>query len=342
LPKATQPPADGPQVTDFAQDVQVGLLGVVPTNDALDVLSVTWSCEDAFAWTAASNPKLVTRMKVSDLSSLPNVANWRTNFCANAPDSVLSPTGDYSFARSDRGDQFYFRASTDPTQPSTFSFGTAARNGDGSITYTRQGAADEGLFDAASGTITVKVALSKLNALLPAGHAPLAPGAVLAGLRGQTFTAGVNAKTDIARGGTQYTIACGGPDGGGNAGGPPGKGDGNVVRVTGGGAIDGKRERFNVQASNGFGTSPPAGQIRYQDRGNGFEMVSDSIDTFHQNGLNEVVLTGSGHVGGTAVTFTARVQDNGEAGSNDYFSIVISGFPPAQGNLTQGNIQFHF
>jgi hypothetical protein len=341
LPKATKPPAI-PQVTDFAQDVQVGLLGVVPTNDPLDVLSVTWSCEDPFAGTASSNPKLVTRMKVSDLSSLPGAANWRTNFSANAPDSVLSPTGDYSFARSDRGDQFYFRASTDPTQPSTFSFGTAVRNGDGSITYTRQGAADEGLFDSAAGTVTVKVALAKLNALLPAGHAALAPGAVLAGLRGQTFTAGANAKTDIARGGTQYTIACGAPSGGGNTGGPPGKGNGNVVRVTGGGAIDGKRERFDVQASNGFGTSPPAGQVRYRDQGNGFEMVSDTIDTFSQNGSNEVVLTGTGHVGGTAVTFTVRVQDNGEGGTNDFFSIVMPGFPSSQGTLTQGNIQFHF
>src|SRR5712672_2280967 len=103
-------------------------------------------------------------MKVSDLSSLPGATNWRTNFAANAPDSVLSPTGDYSFARSDRGDQFYFRASTDPTQPSTFSHGTAVRDSDGTVAYTRTDAADEGLFDPASGTITVKVALSKLNA----------------------------------------------------------------------------------------------------------------------------------------------------------------------------------
>jgi hypothetical protein len=328
-------------VTDFAQDVQVGLLGVVPANDSLDILSVTWSCEDPFAGTASSNPKLVTRMKVSDLSALPGVANWRTNFSANAPDSVLSPSGDYSFARSDRGDQFYFRASTDPTQPSTFSFGTAVRNGDGSIAYTRKGAADEGLFDSASGTVTVKVALATLNALLPAGHAPLAPGAVLAGLRGQTFTAGANAKTDIARGGTQYTVACAGATGGNN-GGPGGKGDGNVEHVDGGGSIDGKRERFDFHARNGFGTSRPAGQVQYLDNGNGFEMVSDTIDSFSQNGSNEVVLSGTGHVGRTAVTFTARVQDNGERGTNDYFSIVISGFPSAQGTLTQGNIQFHF
>jgi len=340
LPKAAKPPAS-PQVTDFAQDVQVGLLGVAPANDPLDILSIAWSCEDPFAGTRSSNPKLVTRMKVSDLSSLPGAANWRTNFAANAPDAVLSPTGDYSFARSDRGDQLYFRASTDPTQPSTFSYGTAMRNGDGSITYTRQGAADEGLFDSAAGTITVKVALSKLNALLPAGHAALAPGTVLAGLRGQTFTSQANAKTDIARGGTQYTIACGAATGGG-PGGPPGRGTGNVVRVTGAGGIDGKREQFNLQVDNGFGTSLPDGQIRYRDNGNGFEMVSDSVDTFQQNGSNEVVLTGKGHVGGTAVTYTVRVQDNGEAGSNDFFSILLSSGQSAQGTLTQGNIQFHF
>jgi hypothetical protein len=54
------------------------------------------------------------------------------------------------------------------------------------------------------------------------------------------------------------------------------------------------------------------------------------------------VLTGTGHVGGTPVTFTVRVQDNGEAGTNDFFSIVMPGFPSSQGTLTQGNIQFHF
>jgi hypothetical protein len=340
LPRATRPPAT-PQVTDFAQDVQIGLLGVVPVNDPLDILSIAWSCEDPGAGTPSSNPKLVTKMRVSDLSLVPEAANWRTNFVANAPDSVLSPTGDYSFARSDRGDQFYFRASTDPTQPSTFSYGTAVRNSDGSIAYTRRDAADEGLFDPASGTITVKVALSKLNALLPAGHTPLAPRAVLAGLRGQTFTSNVNAKTDIARGGTQYVIACGGATAHGDDGGPPGKGNGNVVEVTGEGAIDGKRERFELEVENGFGSSRPSGEIRYRDRGNDFEMVSDTVDTFTQNGTNEVVLSGTGHIGRTAVTYTVRVQDNGE-GTKDFFSIVIPGFPSAQGTLTQGNIQFHF
>src|SRR5207244_1679599 len=104
--------------------------------------------------------------------------------------------------------------------------------------------------------------------------------------------------------------------------------------------IDGKRERFELEVSNGFGSSPPAGEIRYRDQGHDFEMVSDTVDTFTQNGSNEVVLSGTGHVGRSAVTYTVRVQDNGEPGTRDFFSIVIPGFPSAQGTLTQGNIQF--
>src|SRR5205823_14375841 len=139
-----------------------------------------------------------------------------------------------------------------------------------------------------------------------------------------------------------YAIASGAASAGGNKGGPPGNGNGNVVKVTGGGSIDGKRERCALEVNNGFGSSPPAGDIRYLDQGNGFEMVSDTVDTFTQNGSNEVVLSGRGHIGSTAVTYTVRVQDNGEPGTKDFFSIVIPGFAQAQGTLTQGDIRFHF
>jgi len=121
---------------------------------------------------------------------------------------VLSPTGDYSFGLSDRGDQFYLRASTDPTQPQ-FAFGTAVRNSDGSISYTRQGTAT-GSFDSATSTITMKVPLASLNPFVTHGSA-LDPGSVLVGLRGQSFTSQVNGKRDVTRGGTQYTIGCAPP-----------------------------------------------------------------------------------------------------------------------------------
>jgi PKD repeat protein len=153
---------------------------------------------------------------VSDLSIVPPLSNWRMNFTANAPDSRLSPTGDYSFGLSDRGDQFFVRATTDALGTRTYTYGTAVREHQhrGLIAYTDRGTADSGAFDSAAGTITIKVALSKLNATLAAGHTPLGPGSVLAGLRGGAFTTGDDnaadrndrAKSDIARGGTQYAI----------------------------------------------------------------------------------------------------------------------------------------
>ncbi|HEV8685961.1 MAG TPA: DUF11 domain-containing protein [Gaiellaceae bacterium] len=193
----------GSQVTDFQHDVADALLVVTPTDDPLDILSIKYSCEGIGAST-----QLVASMKVSgSLGGLDSGLNWRMNFAANAPNSVLSPTGDYSFGLSDRGDQFFLRASTDPTQPSQFSFGTAVRNSDGTITHTRRGAAT-GSFNNATKTIVVKVPLSGLNPFVTHGPA-LDTGSVLVGLRGQTFTSNVNAKRDLTRGGTQSTIGCG-------------------------------------------------------------------------------------------------------------------------------------
>jgi uncharacterized repeat protein (TIGR01451 family) len=132
------------------------------------------------------------------------------NFTANAPDSTLSPTGDYSFGLSDRGDQFFLRASTDPML-SQFSFGTAVRNSDGSMSYVTRGSADSGSFDTANNTITVALSLSQLDQFV--SHGPtVRPGSTLVGLRGQAFTSNVNGKRDLTRGGTQYTVGCGAAD----------------------------------------------------------------------------------------------------------------------------------
>ena len=155
---------------------------------------------------------LVATMKVSDMTAIPPSSNWRMTFAANAPNSVLSPTNEYTFGVSDRGDGFFVRATTDPSGVQTFVYGTAKRNFDGSITYTDIGPADCGFFDQTAKTITIKVALSKLNMATPA--AQIAPGSVLAGLRGSTFTtagsgASGNNKADTARGGTQYTVTVG-------------------------------------------------------------------------------------------------------------------------------------
>jgi uncharacterized repeat protein (TIGR01451 family) len=172
--------------------------------DPIDALSIKYSCETG----APNDPLLVVQEKVSNLSSVPAGSTWMMNFTGNAPYSTLSPTGEYTFGLSDRGNMFFVQASTDPTVPQ-FSFGTAVRNSDGTISYTNRGAANSGSFNTASNTITVKVALSKLNPFASKGA--LAPGSVLVGLRGRNFTVSTDGKRDLTRGGTQYTIGCGPP-----------------------------------------------------------------------------------------------------------------------------------
>jgi len=337
LPPKSSPPADGSQVTDFAQDVQVGLLGVLPTNDALDILSVKYSCE-----TTTGGPVLVATMKVSDLTVAPPGANWRMNFAANAPDSRLSATGDYSFGVADRGDQFFVRAETPATittepfaSANQFTFGTVQRLSDGTLAYTTRGVADSGSFDMLNKTITIKVSASKLNPFVVKG-APIGLGTVLTGLRGQTFTTGANAKTDVTRGGTLFTMerCTGGTVGGGGGGGNQGP----TFRVTGSGKILGKTVSFEINADD-----LPSGRLRYSDKEQHIDFASDKITGFTRLTDNKVTFTGEATINGQKVIFTVEVEDNGDPGTNDHFKIVLTGAVTStrDGALTQGNIQFH-
>jgi hypothetical protein len=338
LPPKALPPADGSQVTDFAQDVQVGLLGVVPLNDPLDIISIKYSCENA-----TDGPVIVATMKVSDLTVVPPGSTWRMNFAANAPDSRLSLTGDYSFGLSDRGDHFFVRAQTPATvttapsvSPNQFTFGTVTRLSDGSLAYTTRGEADSGSFDSVNKTITVKVAASKLNPFVTKGP-PIGAGSVLTGLKGQTFTIGANAKTDITRGGTLFTIdRCQIGSGGGGGGG--GGGNSKAFRVTGTGKILGKVVSFEINVDD-----LPSGRLKYNDKEQNIDLISDKITGFNRLADNKVAFTGEGTVNGNKVTFTVEVEDNGESGTNDRFKIIITGFVNSmrEGALTQGNIQFH-
>ena len=87
----------------------------------------------------------------------------------------------------DRADQWFVEADTDAGGARTFSWGTAARQSDGSIVYTIKGAADSGAFDLTRRSVTVKVDAAKLNAVQTRG--PVAAGTVLMGLRGSATTA---------------------------------------------------------------------------------------------------------------------------------------------------------
>ncbi|HEY8411390.1 MAG TPA: post-COAP-1 domain-containing protein [Pyrinomonadaceae bacterium] len=338
LPAKTLPAANGPQVTDFAQDVQVGLLGVVPLNDPLDIVSVKYSCE-----TATGGPVIVATMKVSDLTLVPQGANWRMSFAANAPDTRLSATGDYSFGLSDRGDQFFVRAETPATittepflSQNQFTFGTVQRLSDGTLAYTTRGVADSGAFDMLNKTVTIKVSASKLNPFVTKGPL-IGLGTVFTGLRGQTFTTGANAKADITRGGTLFTMErCSGATGGGGGGG--GSNNGPAFRVTGNGKILGKTVSFEINADD-----LPSGRLKYKDKEQHIDFASDKITGFTRLADNKVAFTGEATINGQKVMFTVEVEDNGEPGTSDHFRIVMTGAATStrDGNLTQGNIQFH-
>lgn len=333
LPVPSAPGADDPEVSDFAQDVATGLLVHVPLDDPLDILSIDYQCEDD----ETDGLTLIADMVVSDLSVVVPESNYRVNFTANAPYSEMSPTGLYTFGLSDRGDQFYVRVTTgaDGTQGTTW--GTAERQSDGSIAYTARGAAESSI-DTTTETITFKVPVSELNTVLPASATPLGEGSVLVGLRGQAFTSGANAKRDLTRGGTQYTLGnCDGDNGNGGGGNGGGENDAPIIKVTGGGKIDGKNVTFGFNADHA-----PGGNLNYKDKAADIHLLSDTIDTFvadEEN--NRVTFTGTGRIGNQPVTFLVTVTDNGEPGRNDTFQIEIGNGYSKVGTLTSGNIQVH-
>lgn len=342
-PVAPSPPPPAPpgaQVSDFSHDAVAGLLATIPTDHPLDILSITYGCE-----AATDGRKLVTAtMRVSDLASIPAAANWRMNLTANAP-ALLA----------DRGDQFFVRASTDTVTP-TFTYGTTRRNSDGSLTNTTRGSADAGFFDAANKAITVKVDVAKLNVF---AGTPIGAGTAFIGLRGSTFTTGVNAIRDIARGGS---IPVGTPLQGDFSGGigntqfvlpaicpptppppppPPPPGTPKNISITGGGSLgpNGKDDNFGFNADN-----RPAGHLLYQDKANNIDLVSMSITFFEPpTGDNCASFGGMARLNGQPNhSFTVKACDNADPGKGqDTFAISVDATYSRSGKLTQGNIQLH-
>lgn len=205
-----QPGLNGEQVTDFELDVQSALVTRVRTPDPLDLASVRYGTSGT-----GSSLAIAASMRTTDLPAIPAGSFWRASFAVNAPHSVLNPDGSYSFGVADDGDQFYLQADNDENGLQVFTYGTAVRNPDGSITYTKMGDADAGAFNLAHKTISVQVSVAKLNAVLAAAGRPLiANGTVVAGLRARAVTvdivapppAGRQGRRDLTRGGTQFVV----------------------------------------------------------------------------------------------------------------------------------------
>ena len=203
-PQAMQPGPAGEQVTDFAYDQDSGLLAVGPEPSFVDIITikyVTTKIQRVFNITGT--------MTVSDLAVIPPNATWRMYFAANAPETgIVNISGNsYSKGLSDDGDQFFVQASTDATGTPSYKYGTTVRNFDGSTTDTVVGDADFGSLDQTSRTITVRVSVTKLNAILTAaGHPTIVSGSILCGLRGRTFETSSLALEDFTRGGTEFKV----------------------------------------------------------------------------------------------------------------------------------------
>ncbi len=339
-----------PQVTDFRDDVGAET-AAVPGDNAWDITSIRYGCQA----TVDGSTLLTAVMSVSSLATIPPESNWRVNFSANTLAGLA-----------DRGDQFFVMATTETTTP-TFTWGTAARNSDGSFTYTTRAATDVGYFDTTNNQVVMKVNLNQLNQF---ASKPLSIGSTLIGLRGSTFeipitvnnapvlgTTSVSAPRDITRGGS---IPIGSPLQGdttagignasytiGNCAGtavqpppPPPPGTQQVASESGDGTIPAGAStgKFHFDVDNS-----PGGTLTYTDKTANINLVSTSITSFMPpSGDQCVSFTGNARLNGEANhIFTVKACDNGNNGATDTFTINIDANYSATGTLKTGNINIH-
>ena len=158
-----------PQVMDFLHDAVTFQPPPVrvQADTPNDIVSIAYACEKTGGRTLVG-----ATLKASGLDLAPPHGTWRMNFSSNPSQPGLV----------DRADQWFVQAETDDAGAQTFWWGTAVRNGDGSVTYTKRGPADVGSFDFANRTVTVKTDVAKLNAVQTRGA--IGAGTTLIGLRG--------------------------------------------------------------------------------------------------------------------------------------------------------------
>jgi hypothetical protein len=190
-----------PEVMDWRHDAR--LAGDPPTqpdaDSPVDIVSIDFACA-----TGAAGMQVVATMRTSGLNTLPPGGTWRMNFATNPTKPGLS----------DRADQWFLAAETDATGVPTYSYGTAVRNRDGTLTYTKRGPADAGRFDLVGRSVTLRVGVDTLNALQ--SHGVIAQGTVVLGTRGSASAsvivpgvASASVISDSTRGGRGFTIGQG-------------------------------------------------------------------------------------------------------------------------------------
>jgi len=118
-------------------------------------------------------------------------------------------------------------------------------------------------------------------------------------------------------------------------------------KITGGGAQISKGTNFGFNVQSGDGKTVK-GELEYQDKDNAnninlhsVKMLSVNVSKDGKKGIFFGTATINGKSG---FTFNVQVEDNGEPGSKDKFSITINEIPGGyakSGTLTKGNIQIH-
>ena len=111
--------------------------------------------------------------------------------------------------------------------------------------------------------------------------------------------------------------------------------------VTAGGfiAVDGSRGNFGLNARD---PSDPSGHVNYVDHGTGLHARSTDITAYVIVDATTRRIEGSAVLDdGSSVTFVVVVQDLGEPGTSDTFSISLSSGYSASGTLVGGNVQIH-
>ena len=82
------------------------------------------------------------------------------------------------------------------------------------------------------------------------------------------------------------------------------------------------------------------GSFSYDDPATPISFRALKITSLSFSG-NQAHFTGTAKIGKKKVTFTVDVTDNGDPGTNDFFSLNVSNGYSASGFLTSGNITIH-
>src|SRR5439155_1426818 len=120
---------------------------------------------------------------------------------------------------------------------------------------------------------------------------------------------------------------------------PPGP---TVGKVTGGGSIDvsGGIGTFGFIVQRQAADASIHGDLQYVNHANGEKVHSVLFNSFVIAG-NTATFGGACTNNGMPCTFTVKVTDKGEPGTNDHFTITVDAGPPEGDKLRSGSILIH-